>query len=633
MRDVLPAAAAIVGQRLSGSESADVCQVSMSTAEARIGDRSGRVLGRPCAREQHRTGKLKASVSKPSGSCSHDRIHAKARSFRAPERGGRRNECHTWTACIACNLCCAVPTGNADYRLSRRGFSVAVTGSRIIVLGAGVCGLVAGMLLRRDGHEVTVLERDPGPVPSSAQEAWEHWTRAGVRQFRQPHYLQSRGRIVLEEELPDVVLALEAAGGLRFDPLGLMPPTIIDRSPRDGDERFKTITARRAVIEQVLSAAADAEPGLRVSRGVGIRGVLMHVRNGIPHVSGVRSDDGKEFQADLVVDAMGRRSQLPSWLEEAGARPIHEEVEDSGFIYYTRYFRSLNGERPQYLAPLLTPMGTFSLLTLQGDNDTWSVTIFMSAGDRALKRLREPAAWTAVVAACPRHAHWLDGEPISDVIAMAGVTDRYRRFAVDGHPVATGIAAVGDAAACTNPTNGRGMSLGLMHVQRLREVTRAHLHDRLEFAAAWDAATEAELVPWYRENVEEDRARIGEIEALRSGHEPAPRRDSSAVLRGALLAAVPRDPDAFRAFLASRCCLTPLRETFADQQLVKRIRELASHSKPPPQAGPDRAQVLQLLDRFAHGNPSRRRHRTTSTRTSASRLLRSQPRPSTLTPT
>ena len=136
-----------------------------------------------------------------------------------------------------------------------------------------------------------------------------------------------------------------------------------------------------------------------------------------------------------------------------------------------------------------------------------------------------------------------------------------------------------------------------MHVQRLRDVIRAHLHDPHEFAAAWDTATEAELVPWYRENVEEDRARIAEIEALRNGLEPAPRRDASAVLREALLAAVPHDPDAFRAFLASRCCLTPLRETFANQQLVERILELANDSERPPLAGPNRAQLLQLLDR------------------------------------
>jgi phytoene dehydrogenase-like protein len=35
--------------------------------------------------------------------------------------------------------------------------------ARILVLGGGVCGLTAGMLLSRDGHEVTVLERDSAP--------------------------------------------------------------------------------------------------------------------------------------------------------------------------------------------------------------------------------------------------------------------------------------------------------------------------------------------------------------------------------------------------------------------------------------------------------------------------------------
>ena len=201
---------------------------------------------------------------------------------------------------------------------------------------------------------------------------------------------------------------------------------------------------------------------------------------------------------------------------------------------------------------------------------------------------------------------------------MAGVSDRYRRYAVDGHPVATGIAAIGDAAACTNPTNGRGMSLGLMHVQRLRDVIRAHLHDPLEFVAVWDAATEAELAPWYRENVEEDRARIGEIEALRNGLQPPRRGESSAVLRDALLAAVRRDPDAFRAFLASRCCLTPLRETFANQQLVNRVLELGNVSGSSPQAGPNRAQLIRLLNSFDHRDLSRRSHRAPLNRTPAS---------------
>ena len=60
---------------------------------------------------------------------------------------------------------------------------------RIVVLGAGICGLASALLLARDGHDVTVLERDPAPVPDSPDDAWEQWERRGVAQFRQAHYL------------------------------------------------------------------------------------------------------------------------------------------------------------------------------------------------------------------------------------------------------------------------------------------------------------------------------------------------------------------------------------------------------------------------------------------------------------
>ncbi len=74
--------------------------------------------------------------------------------------------------------------------------------ARIIVMGGGVCGLAGGMLLARDGHEVTVLERDAAPVPGSVEEAWERWSRDGVTQFRLAHFLQPAGRVVLEEDAP-----------------------------------------------------------------------------------------------------------------------------------------------------------------------------------------------------------------------------------------------------------------------------------------------------------------------------------------------------------------------------------------------------------------------------------------------
>jgi 2-polyprenyl-6-methoxyphenol hydroxylase-like FAD-dependent oxidoreductase len=417
-----------------------------------------------------------------------------------------------------------------------------------------------------------------------------------------PHLLQPRGRIVLEETLPDIPAALEAAGGLRFDPLARLLPLTGDPTPRDGDERFGTITARRPVIEQVLGHTANAEPGLEVRRGVSVKELMLRTYDGTPHVTGVRTEAGQELRADLVVDAMGRRSQVPRWLMQEGAGPVREEVEDSRFIYYARFFRGRDGEMPEVRAPLLTPVGTFSVITLPSDNNTWSVLLAISGGDAPLKRLRDPALWTALVAACPRHQHWLDGDPISDVVAMGGINDRFRRFSSGGRPLVTGVASVGDAWACTNPTNGRGMSLGLMHVQRLRDVVRTHLDDRCEFAQVWDAVTEAELAPWYRENVEEDRLRMCEIEALRTGREAPRPSTESARFRRALSVAATRDPDALRVALDARGCLTPLRDVLAKPDVVARVLELSRDGARPALAGPDRSQLLALLD----GVPARR---------------------------
>src|SRR4051812_25283034 len=112
---------------------------------------------------------------------------------------------------------------------------------RVVVLGAGVCGTAAAMMLARDGHDVIVLERDPSPVPETPEDAWERWERDGVGQFRQAHFMQARGRHVIDAELPDVGAALLAAGAVRVDALMRMPPTIADRLRLPGDDELATL--------------------------------------------------------------------------------------------------------------------------------------------------------------------------------------------------------------------------------------------------------------------------------------------------------------------------------------------------------------------------------------------------------
>ena len=465
----------------------------------------------------------------------------------------------------------------------------------IVVLGGGVCGLATALVLARDGHEVRVLERDAAPVPDSPDDAWEGWRRPGVAQFHQAHYLQPRWARLLDVELPDVRDALLAAGALQFHPLRSAPPTAGVQERHPDDDRFATVTARRTTLEQVVARVADEEPGLQVQRGTAVDGLVTRRVDGAAHVTAVRTTEGREVPADLVVDATGRRSPLPAWLHDAGERPPYEEVTDSGFGYYTRFFRSRDGALPQVRASLQTHVGTFSLLTLPADRGTWSVTVVVDSHDRPLKELRHEDVWTAVVAACPRHAHWLDGEPITRVLPMSGVLDRYTRAVVDGVPVVTGLVAVADSWACTNPSLGRGITMGLLQAACLRDALRDGADDDpTAFAARWDDRVEEAVTPWYRATLAVDRARLAEMRALREGRVPDPPQGRAA-LGPALGRAAAHDPELFRAMLEIIGCLALPAEVFSRPGLAERVARVAGEHPPAPAPGPDREQLLRLV--------------------------------------
>jgi 2-polyprenyl-6-methoxyphenol hydroxylase-like FAD-dependent oxidoreductase len=366
-----------------------------------------------------------------------------------------------------------------------------------------------------------------------------------------------------------------------------------DRNPRPIDEKLWTFTARRPVGEWVFANVAQREPRLTIRRGVAVAGLLTgpSAAAGIPHVVGVRASDGDEFRANLVIDATGRQSRSPQWLDAIGARRPYEEQEDCGFTYYSV---------PQRRASALTPLGSISLLTLPGDNDTWSVTIFVATGDQPLKSLRREEPWMRVIRACPLHAHWLDGQPITPVLAMSGIADRYRRFVVDGVPIVTGFASVADAWACTNPSAGRGLTVGFLHALRLRDSLRVSDGDPRALVDAFDRRTEAEIAPWYRAQIALDRARFSEMEAHREGRDPSAPANELARRIVSLMSLLAADPDLFRAGLEYIGTITPVQEILERSevaQLMAAARERIKGLPRPPVPGPTREQLLQLATR------------------------------------
>ncbi len=466
---------------------------------------------------------------------------------------------------------------------------------KVVIAGGGICGLGASLLLARDGHEVTVLERDACALPDSPHDAWEHWERKGVAQFRQPHNFMPGLRLLLEAELPDIQDSLPRSGAAKYDLVNPIPAFFHDRSPRPMDEKLWTFTARRPLGEWLFAEAAGRQRGLTIRRGIQVKELLTGAQAiaGVPHVVGVRTTDGGTLRADLVIDATGRQSPSAAWLAAIGARPPHQEQADCGFTYYTRYF---TGRLPQRLAPTLSHMGTISILTLPGDNDTWSVTIFAASGDQPLKRLRHEELWTKTVRACPIHAHWLDGDGTTDVLAMGGIVDRYRRFMVDGEPVATGLVAIADAWACTNPSAGRGLTIGMMHALQLRNTLRQAGEDPAALVADFDRRTEAEITPWYRAQLARDRARFAEMEALREGGEPPPLIGLARDIESLFVTMI-ADPDIFRLALEYLGTVTPIQQILERPGVAEAIRTAREGLKGTPVRlpGPNRQQLLDLV--------------------------------------
>jgi 2-polyprenyl-6-methoxyphenol hydroxylase-like FAD-dependent oxidoreductase len=461
----------------------------------------------------------------------------------------------------------------------------------IVVIGAGVGGLGAALGLARSGHRVT---EDP-------EVAFASWDRSGVTQARQPHSFWARSRNLLQENAPEVLERLRAIGVGEWNVLDLAPPNM--REPED--DQFTSLLVRRLPFELTLRQVVAAEPLVEIRPETLVDGLEFadDTNGGRPQVAGVQLRGGESLAADFVVDAGGRRTRIPGFLEERGAT-IPFEVQDCNQTYYGRYYRqhehsSLN--RDTLIRGGGADLGYMQYGTFLGDNHTFAMFFGPPSWDQEFKALRHSNVWEAVGGAIPAIAPWLDpdhSEALTDIQPMAGHQNVLRRFVEDGRPVALGVLPVGDALCTTNPANGWGASLALTHAFAAVDAINVGGGDLAQVASAYDEAIGEETETYLRVSAAQDRLRTyrwrGE-EIPEEDREEAERQD---LLANGLNPAMRRDMHVLRAMMRRATLVDGPNDIWSDEHALEVARETAAwrkENRPASVFGPPREEMLEIM--------------------------------------
>ena len=459
--------------------------------------------------------------------------------------------------------------------------------------------MASAILLAQRGLEVVVLDRDESP-PGDPESAWESWERRSVGQFRLVHYVQPGGRVLIEEHLPAVFDELQAVGALQFNPAVAAARCLPDGANKGKDldlSGFETLTTcRRPLIDFAYATAARKTPGVDVRHGMPVTALVTgtEVLPGVPHVTGVRLQSGETIDARVVVDAAGRRSPLSSMIEAVGGRRPQEHAFEAGFVYNTQYYRG--SELPELRDDMLSAVGSISVLTIPGDNGWWSATLYHSPKDKQMRKVRDPKTFQRVLQALPNHAHWADGEPQGDVFSMAATSNTTRELIVDGTPCATGVVPLGDAWGFTNPSIGRGITLGQMHVVEMAPAIAEHIDDPHQLAVEWERRTGGRPARFHASTVDFDRLRAPQVDAFMRGQDdPADPSDPSVAGPRAFASAAHYDAEVLRWYDEVIACFSLPDEVVARDGVLERVREVASSTPPYSSPGPDRAELEEIL--------------------------------------
>jgi flavin-dependent dehydrogenase len=337
------------------------------------------------------------------------------------------------------------------------------TTKHAIVIGASIAGLCAARVLSDVYARVTVYERDELPQGPAH--------RSAVPQDRHVHILMARGAQEFESHFPGLLDDMVAAGvpvlenrpdSIHFGAAG----HVLGTHHKLQDEFTAYVPSRKHLEWQIRRRVTDID-NVEIVRAVVSEPSFDAVRQ---RVTGVLLESGEAVDADLVVDAAGRGTRLPTWLAQWGFERPREDVVFVGVGYATHQLRIPDGLIAEKVivagASREQPLG---LGMLYYEDGTWGLTTF------GVGKVEPPHDFAGMCALAdeivPPHVSSAirQGEPIGDVALHKYPASRWRRFdKLNRFPA--GIIPFGDAVVSFNPTFGQGMTMTSIQTGHLRRV-------------------------------------------------------------------------------------------------------------------------------------------------------------------
>jgi 2-polyprenyl-6-methoxyphenol hydroxylase-like FAD-dependent oxidoreductase len=324
----------------------------------------------------------------------------------------------------------------------------------LITVGGGLAGAALGRALAERGRRVLVVEREPRFRDRVRGEYLEAWGTAEARALGLVDTLARAGG----REVPLVVTHVAGTPVMRTD--------VTERSPGGAPPLCLSHPAmQEALLESARAAGAEVRRPAQVVR----------VRPGAPPAVEVKSDGGSSetLHARLVAGADGRDSAVRRWAGFAVERDP-ERLALAGLL-----LDGCRGPEEESSVFLDFVAREMALFFPQG---TGRVRAYLAYDGRLgcgrLSGRRRVGAFLAECVSAGVPAAWLGAARAAGPLAAFQGAD----LRVD-RPYCDGVVLVGDAAACSDPAWGCGLSLTLRDVRVLR--------DALLGSADWDSAARA----------------------------------------------------------------------------------------------------------------------------------------------